>query len=40
MIAAGSQWSPAMATVTFEHIEKHYGDFHAVHDFNLEINDG
>jgi multiple sugar transport system ATP-binding protein len=40
MIAAGSQRSPAMATVTFEHIEKHYGDFHAVHDFNLEINDG
>jgi multiple sugar transport system ATP-binding protein len=29
-----------MSTVTFDHIEKIYGDFHAVHDFNLEIRDG
>ena len=30
----------AMATVTFEHVNKMYGDFHAVKDLNLEIGDG
>jgi multiple sugar transport system ATP-binding protein len=29
-----------MATVTFDHVNKVYGDFHAVKDFNLEIGDG
>ena len=29
-----------MATVTFENVNKVYGDFHAVHDLNLEIGDG
>ncbi len=29
-----------MATVTFEHVNKVYGDFHAVKDLNLEIGDG
>ncbi|MEZ0239683.1 MAG: ABC transporter ATP-binding protein [Chloroflexota bacterium] len=29
-----------MATVTFDHVNKVYGDFHAVHDLNLEIGDG
>jgi multiple sugar transport system ATP-binding protein len=29
-----------MATVTFEHVNKLYGDFHAVKDLNLEIGDG
>jgi multiple sugar transport system ATP-binding protein len=29
-----------MATVTFEHVYKRYGDFAAVNDFNLEIQDG
>jgi multiple sugar transport system ATP-binding protein len=29
-----------MATVTFENVNKIYGDFHAVKDFNLEIGDG
>jgi len=29
-----------MATVTFEHVTKKYGDVTAVHDFNLEIGDG
>jgi multiple sugar transport system ATP-binding protein len=29
-----------MATVTFEHVNKLYGDFHAVQDLNLEIGDG
>ncbi len=29
-----------MATVTFDHVNKIYGDFHAVHDLNLEIGDG
>ncbi len=29
-----------MATVTFEHVNKIYGDFHAVKDLNLEIGDG
>jgi multiple sugar transport system ATP-binding protein len=30
----------AMATVTFENVNKLYGDFHAVKDLNLEIGDG
>ena len=29
-----------MATVTFEHVQKMYGDFQAVKDLNLEIGDG
>ena len=29
-----------MATVTFEHVNKQYGDFLAVNDLNLEIGDG
>jgi multiple sugar transport system ATP-binding protein len=29
-----------MATVTFENVQKMYGDFQAVKDFNLEIGDG
>ena len=29
-----------MATVTFDHVNKVYGDFHAVKDLNLEIGDG
>ena len=29
-----------MATVTFEHVTKKFGDVIAVDDFNLEINDG
>ena len=29
-----------MATVTFDHVYKRYGDFAAVNDFNLEIQDG
>ena len=29
-----------MATVTFENVNKIYGDFHAVKDLNLEIGDG
>src|SRR4051812_34766934 len=29
-----------MATVTFEGVNKIYGDFHAVKDLNLEIGDG
>ncbi len=29
-----------MATVTFENVNKMYGDFHAVSDLNLEIGDG
>ena len=29
-----------MATVTFDHVNKTYGDFHAVKDLNLEIGDG
>jgi multiple sugar transport system ATP-binding protein len=29
-----------MATVTFDHVHKVYGDFHAVKDLNLEIGDG
>jgi multiple sugar transport system ATP-binding protein len=29
-----------MATVTFDHVNKIYGDFQAVHDLNLEIADG
>ena len=29
-----------MATVTFDHITKKYGDVTAVDDFNLEIEDG
>ena len=29
-----------MATVTFEHVNKMYGDFQAVKDLNLEIGDG
>ncbi len=29
-----------MATVTFEHVNKVYGEFHAVKDLNLEIGDG
>ena len=28
-----------MATVTFDHVNKVYGDFHAVKDLNLEIGD-
>ena len=30
----------AMATVTFEHVNKMYGDFQAVKDLDLEIGDG
>src|SRR6187399_1521612 len=30
----------AMATVTFENVQKMYGDFQAVKDLNLEIGDG
>ena len=30
----------AMATVTFDNVNKVYGDFHAVKDLNLEIGDG
>jgi multiple sugar transport system ATP-binding protein len=30
----------SMATVTFEHVNKQYGDFLAVNDLNLEIGDG
>jgi multiple sugar transport system ATP-binding protein len=33
-------WRHAMATVTFDHVTKKYGDVTAVHDFNLEIADG
>ena len=29
-----------MATVTFDHVYKKYGDVTAVSDFNLEIGDG
>ena len=29
-----------MATVTFEHVTKKYGDVLAVNDFNLDIHDG
>ncbi len=29
-----------MATVTFDHVTKHFGDFLAVNDLNLEIQDG
>ena len=29
-----------MATVTFDNVNKVYGDFHAVKDLNLEIGDG
>jgi multiple sugar transport system ATP-binding protein len=29
-----------MATVTFDHVNKVFGDFHAVKDLNLEIGDG
>ncbi len=29
-----------MSTVTFEGVNKHYGEFHAVKDLNLEIGDG
>src|SRR5919198_75640 len=29
-----------MATVTFEHVHKRYGDVHVVKDLNLEITDG
>ena len=29
-----------MATVTFEHVFKKFGDFNAVNDLNLEIGDG
>src|SRR5262245_12567641 len=29
-----------MATVTFEHVHKRYGDVHVVKDLNLEIGDG
>ena len=29
-----------MATVTFDHVNKSYGDVHVVKDFNLEIGDG
>jgi multiple sugar transport system ATP-binding protein len=29
-----------MANVTFEHVDKVYGDFHAVKDMNIEIGDG
>ena len=32
--------SARMATVTFEHVNKIYGDFQAVKDLNLEIGDG
>src|ERR1035437_1918837 len=31
---------PHMATVSFEHVTKKFGDVIAVDDFNLEINDG
>src|SRR6266446_7503662 len=33
-------WRHPMATVTFDHVTKKYGDVTAVHDFNLEIADG
>src|SRR6478672_1090178 len=41
----GPRWSAgsggcAMATVTFENVQKMYGDFQAVKDLNLEIGDG
>src|SRR5579862_8534636 len=43
----GPRWSPrggarehAMATVTFDHVWKRFGDFSAVQDLNLEIQDG
>src|SRR4026207_442259 len=41
----GSRWTAgrggcAMATVTFENVQKMYGDFQAVKDLNLEIGDG
>src|SRR5690349_15806517 len=41
----GPRWTvggggSAMATVTFENVDKMYGDFHAVKDLNLEIGDG
>src|SRR5215510_2580998 len=41
----GPRWTAgrggsAMATVTFENVNKVYGDFHAVKDLNLEIADG
>src|SRR5579862_3353819 len=42
----GPRWSPrggarehAMATVTFDHVWKRFGDFSAVQDLNLEIQD-
>src|SRR5689334_25269244 len=41
----GPRWTTgrggsAMATVTFDNVNKVYGDFHAVKDLNLEIGDG
>src|SRR5262245_31183385 len=41
----GPRWTAgrggtAMSTVTFENVNKIYGDFHAVKDLNLEIGDG
>src|SRR5215510_3406292 len=41
----GPRWTAgrggsAMATVTFENVNKMYGDFRAVSDLNLEIGDG
>jgi multiple sugar transport system ATP-binding protein len=36
----GRQEDAPMATVTFEHVTKRYGDFLAVNDLNLEIGDG
>ncbi len=37
---AGRARSMRMATVTFEHVYKRFGDFMAVNDLNLEIGDG
>src|SRR4029077_20165620 len=37
---AGRSVRCAMATVTFEGVNKIYGDFHAVKDLNLDIGDG
>jgi multiple sugar transport system ATP-binding protein len=39
MVRSGQE-EYSMATVTFEHVNKQYGDFLAVNDLNLEIGDG
>ena len=36
----GLVWRLRMATVTFENVNKNFGDFQAVKDLNLEIGDG